>query len=176
MEPYAGVDYNLTLCRLQHIYHRKPYARVDLNPMPESILSPSQSVYLKRSIISMLYFEWLQSKNFYSLDCRQPSSSVWQHNLHHLEEILVRLNYHCVKGKWKTHMVEEWEPSLAKQLYLNHVCKIGLRLKLPLQRKRVCPGGLHLLQISMCKSLQKSCRAMQYLRISLATHSTCIKL
>jgi|LakMenEpi03Aug12_release.lakeMendotaPanAssembly.Ray.scaffolds.fasta_scaffold5338210_1 hypothetical protein len=33
MEPYAGVDYNLTLCRLQsrlhHIYNGQPYARVD---------------------------------------------------------------------------------------------------------------------------------------------------
>jgi hypothetical protein len=41
---YAGDDYNLTLCpfqsRLQHIYHGQPYARVDLNPMPESTLSP----------------------------------------------------------------------------------------------------------------------------------------
>jgi hypothetical protein len=26
--------------RLQHIYHGQPYARVDLNPMPESTLSP----------------------------------------------------------------------------------------------------------------------------------------
>jgi hypothetical protein len=35
MGPYAGVDYNLTLCRLQsrlqHIYHGQLYARVDLN-------------------------------------------------------------------------------------------------------------------------------------------------
>ncbi len=33
MGPYAVVDYNLTLSRLQsrlqHIYHRQPYARVD---------------------------------------------------------------------------------------------------------------------------------------------------
>jgi hypothetical protein len=36
-------------------------------------------------------------------------------------------------------MVEE--PPLLKQLYLNHVCEIGLRQKLPLQRKRVCPGS-----------------------------------
>ncbi len=28
--------------RLQHIYHGQPYARVDLNPMPESTLSSSQ--------------------------------------------------------------------------------------------------------------------------------------
>jgi hypothetical protein len=46
--PYAGVDYNLTLCplqsRLQHIYNGQPYARVDLNLMPESTLSPSQGL------------------------------------------------------------------------------------------------------------------------------------
>ncbi len=45
MGPYAGVDYNLTLCtlqgRLQHIYHGQPYARIDLNPMLESTLSTS---------------------------------------------------------------------------------------------------------------------------------------
>ncbi len=45
--PYAVVDCNLTLCRrqsrLQHIYHGKPYAWVDLNPMPESTLSPVDS-------------------------------------------------------------------------------------------------------------------------------------
>ncbi len=39
MGPYAGVEYNVTLCRLrsrlQHIYRGQPYARVDLNPMPE---------------------------------------------------------------------------------------------------------------------------------------------
>ncbi len=28
----AGVDYNLTLCLLQHIYHGQPYARVDFIP------------------------------------------------------------------------------------------------------------------------------------------------
>ncbi len=36
MEPYAGVDYNLSLCplqsRLQHIHHGQPYARVDFIP------------------------------------------------------------------------------------------------------------------------------------------------
>ncbi len=48
MGPYVGADYNLTFCplqsRLQHIYHGQPYARVDLNPMPESTLSPSQGL------------------------------------------------------------------------------------------------------------------------------------
>jgi hypothetical protein len=46
MGPYAGVGYNLTVCplqsRLQHIYHGQPYARVDLNPMPESTLTLCQ--------------------------------------------------------------------------------------------------------------------------------------
>ncbi len=40
MGTYEGVDYNLTLCPLQsllkYIYHGQPYARVDLNPKPES--------------------------------------------------------------------------------------------------------------------------------------------
>ncbi len=45
MQPYAGVDYNPTLCQfqsqLQNMYHghRATHARVDLNPMPETILS-----------------------------------------------------------------------------------------------------------------------------------------
>ncbi len=46
MEPYVEADYNFPLCPLQsrllHIYHGQPYARVDLNPMPKSTLSPSQ--------------------------------------------------------------------------------------------------------------------------------------
>ncbi len=50
MGPYAGVDYNLTLCplqsRLEHIYQGQPYARVDLNPMPESIYFPSQGLWI----------------------------------------------------------------------------------------------------------------------------------
>ncbi len=37
MRPYAGVDYNLTLCplqsRLQHIYYGQPCARVDFSPL-----------------------------------------------------------------------------------------------------------------------------------------------
>jgi hypothetical protein len=40
-------DYNLTLCpllsRILHIYHGQPYARVDLNPMPEATLTLRQS-------------------------------------------------------------------------------------------------------------------------------------
>jgi len=46
--PYAGFYNSLTLCpfqcQLQHIYHGQPYARVNLNPVPESTLSPSQVV------------------------------------------------------------------------------------------------------------------------------------
>jgi hypothetical protein len=32
MGPYARVDYNLTLCQLQHIHHGQPNARVDIIP------------------------------------------------------------------------------------------------------------------------------------------------
>jgi hypothetical protein len=53
MGPYAGVDHNLTLCPLQsrhqHIYHGQLYARVDLNPMPELTLSPSQGLWASLS-------------------------------------------------------------------------------------------------------------------------------
>jgi hypothetical protein len=49
---YAGVVYNLTLCPLStpestptHVHgNGQPYARVDLNPIPESTLSPSQGL------------------------------------------------------------------------------------------------------------------------------------
>jgi hypothetical protein len=30
--------------RLQHIYHGQPYARIDINPVPESILFLSQGL------------------------------------------------------------------------------------------------------------------------------------
>jgi hypothetical protein len=47
MGPFTGVDYTLALCplqsRLQLMYHGQPYARVDLNSMPESILTLCQS-------------------------------------------------------------------------------------------------------------------------------------
>ncbi len=46
--PYAGVDYNLTLCppqsRLQHNYNG--HAKLDVNPKPESTLSPSQGLWI----------------------------------------------------------------------------------------------------------------------------------
>ncbi len=46
MGPYAGVDYNLTLYVPSRVdsntfYHGQTYAMVDLNPMPESTLSPA---------------------------------------------------------------------------------------------------------------------------------------
>ncbi len=44
MGPYAGVDYNLTLCPLQsrhqHIHHGQPYARVDLNQCQSRLYPP----------------------------------------------------------------------------------------------------------------------------------------
>ncbi len=50
MGPYAGVDYNFTFyplqSRLQHIYHGQPFARVELDPMPESTVSPSQGLWI----------------------------------------------------------------------------------------------------------------------------------
>ncbi len=42
MVPYAGVDYNLTLCRLQHMYLGQNYAKVGHKPMPELTLSTNQ--------------------------------------------------------------------------------------------------------------------------------------
>jgi hypothetical protein len=43
---YAEVDYNITLCPLKSRLHGQPYARVDLNPVPESTLSPSQELWI----------------------------------------------------------------------------------------------------------------------------------
>jgi hypothetical protein len=44
MGPYAGVDYNLTLCPLQsrpqHIYHGQPYARADYIPLKGLCILP----------------------------------------------------------------------------------------------------------------------------------------
>jgi hypothetical protein len=65
MEPYAGVDYNLTLCplqnRLQHIYHGhwatlcqnrpEPYARVDFIPQSGTLdLGSVQYIYISRHV------------------------------------------------------------------------------------------------------------------------------
>jgi hypothetical protein len=70
--PYAGADYNLILCpiqsRLHHIYHWQPYARIDLNHLPESTLSSSQGLWIwprfsgKSSLIRFLSV-------FYLPDC-----------------------------------------------------------------------------------------------------------
>ncbi len=73
MEPYVGVEYNLTLgplqSPLQHIYHGhwQPYARVDLIPVPESTLSPSQGLRIwllqmpqTKRMIYMYLAEWLE--------------------------------------------------------------------------------------------------------------------
>jgi hypothetical protein len=48
MGPYAVVDYLQS--RLRHIYHGQPYARVDLNPMPEPTLSPSPGLRIWRQV------------------------------------------------------------------------------------------------------------------------------
>ncbi len=70
LSAYAGVDYNLTLCplqiRLQHIYHGQPFARVDLNPIPESTLSTSQGFSIWPLIIAV---------------CGLPSLERWDKNL-----------------------------------------------------------------------------------------------
>ena len=47
MGPSAGIDYNLILCHSRvdsntFAMGGQPYASVDLNPVPESTLSPSQ--------------------------------------------------------------------------------------------------------------------------------------
>jgi hypothetical protein len=53
MGPNARVDYNLILCPLQSRLQyntftmgRQPCARVDLNPLPESALSPSHELWI----------------------------------------------------------------------------------------------------------------------------------
>jgi hypothetical protein len=60
MGPCSGVDFNLTLCslqsRLQNIYHGQPYARVDLNPVQESTLSPSQGLWIWPQKMDLLEF------------------------------------------------------------------------------------------------------------------------
>jgi hypothetical protein len=64
MEAYAGVDYKLTLCplqsRLQHIYHGQPYARFDLNPMPESTLYPKSGTSDLASVFMLKAAEALE--------------------------------------------------------------------------------------------------------------------
>jgi hypothetical protein len=45
MGPYAGGDYSLVLCSLQSRLQRIYRAKVDLKPMPESTLTPSQGLW-----------------------------------------------------------------------------------------------------------------------------------
>ncbi len=70
---YAGAYYNLSLFRLQsqlqHLYHGQPYARVDLNPTPESTLSPSQGLR-----IWPLAFRHLRENEKKCTSCRICSS------------------------------------------------------------------------------------------------------
>jgi hypothetical protein len=62
MGPYAGADYNLTLCPLQSqfqdIYHGQPYARVDLNPMSESTLFPQSGTLDLASVENEVRLNW----------------------------------------------------------------------------------------------------------------------
>jgi hypothetical protein len=60
MGPYAGVDYNLTLCplqsRIQHIYHGigQPYARVDLYLYQSRLYPPVRDFGFGLRIISQV--------------------------------------------------------------------------------------------------------------------------
>ncbi len=49
MGPFAVVQYNLTLCQLQNMYHGRPYAWVDLNPMPHCKKNPIY-VFLEKEL------------------------------------------------------------------------------------------------------------------------------
>ncbi len=85
----ARVDYNLTICslqsRLQHIYHGRPYARVDLNPMPVSTLSPSHGLWIWLLYVVIFYGLTTLSppvtgpKTFHTLtlDWTNPFSLAW---------------------------------------------------------------------------------------------------
>ncbi len=52
MGPYARVDspYVHSMNRLQQFYNRQTYARVDLNPLLESTLSPNQGVWISPQV------------------------------------------------------------------------------------------------------------------------------
>ncbi len=56
MEPYAGIDYNLTLCWLQHIYsyHGKHCPRVDLNLCQSRLYPPVRDLGWPRRTCSAL--------------------------------------------------------------------------------------------------------------------------
>jgi hypothetical protein len=65
---------------LQHIYHGQPYARVDLNRMPESTLSPSQGVWIwpldifghSNSFPQNLRHYWIESESRFPLCKKRP--------------------------------------------------------------------------------------------------------
>jgi hypothetical protein len=103
MGPYAVSDYKLTLSRLlsplQRIYHGQPYARVDLNPMPESTLTPCQSrlcplvrelgfglstreYTLTRGtgfILAIWGLSWPTSYAIFSISCNEAASRTTYH-------------------------------------------------------------------------------------------------
>jgi hypothetical protein len=54
MRPYAGVDYNLTFCRLQDMYHGQSYARVDF--IPHSGTKNSASVFPYKKCLKSPFF------------------------------------------------------------------------------------------------------------------------
>ncbi len=45
------IDYDLNLCRLQHIYHGQPYVRVDHNPVPEFDFIPQSETQDLASVL-----------------------------------------------------------------------------------------------------------------------------
>ncbi len=53
--------------RLQYMYHLQPYARVDLNPMPESTLSPNQGLRIWSQEATCLLFKVRQLQHPTSL-------------------------------------------------------------------------------------------------------------
>ncbi len=61
-------DYNPTLCplqsRLRHIYHGQPYARVDLNPVPETTLSPQSGTLDMAS--GWWWWQWMTAVDSWS--------------------------------------------------------------------------------------------------------------
>jgi hypothetical protein len=110
----------------------------------------------KASHIWMPYFVCLQSQHFESSDCpnlHPPSQSALPPSLYgsitftHLENILstVKLPYPMLKSIGKTHMVEK--SSLVKQLFLNYVCKLGLKAWNSQLEYRGKPGKWHNLPV-----------------------------
>ncbi len=94
MGSYVGVDYNFTLCplqgRLQHTYHGQPYAKVDLNPMPESTLSPSQGLRIWPLLSSPE--NWAQHKNLSSITILTRSI---------VEKCYLSINFYIIYLLWR---------------------------------------------------------------------------